>query len=106
MDPTSSWLTGTMPGQSCADVLRAMQHDPKFMFQALMHRAAECLQHRKEEKFVVAALANVLACSFGSMPYLASGSSAFSGSFIDNNATFNGYPSYCSTNDCSNASNI
>ncbi|KAG6538492.1 arginine decarboxylase-like [Zingiber officinale] len=31
-----------VPGSSCADVLRAMQHEPDVMLEALKHRAAEC----------------------------------------------------------------
>jgi len=78
------------------------------MLQALMRQEGECLHHKEEDKFVVAAMANVCAQKhpFDNMSYLVSGSTAFSRSFIDDSASFNGYPVYCSTDDCSDASNI
>lgn len=58
-------VTRAVPGQSCADVLRAMQHEPDLMFEALKCRAE---QRVREEETV--AVARSLACSFHSMPYL------------------------------------
>ncbi|XP_031474843.1 arginine decarboxylase [Nymphaea colorata] len=64
-------ITGTVPGQSCADVLRVMQHEPALMFEALRVRIEECFHgasaaEEEEEESV----AHSLACSFDSTPYL------------------------------------
>ncbi|CAN6482540.1 unnamed protein product [Victoria cruziana] len=64
-------ITGTVPGQSCADVLRAMQHEPALMFELLRSRVEEYFHDgavaEEEEEDTVA---HSLACSFHSTPYL------------------------------------
>ncbi|CAL9760502.1 unnamed protein product [Musa acuminata subsp. burmannicoides] len=62
-------VTLAVPGPSCADVLRAMQHEPEVMFEALKHRAAECAAGD--------AVPRALALAFHSMPYLVSSSPPF-----------------------------
>lgn len=69
-------VTGALPGQSSADVLRAMQHEPELMFQTLKHRAEE-LMHTKgggdDDGEEYDEFNNVAACldrSFHNMPYL------------------------------------
>ncbi|EMS56348.1 Arginine decarboxylase 1 [Triticum urartu] len=52
-------VTRAAPGPSCADVLRAMQHEPEVMFEVLKQRTADD-----------GATAAALARAFGSMPYL------------------------------------
>ncbi|CAM0912584.1 unnamed protein product [Alopecurus aequalis] len=51
-------VTRAAPGPSCADVLRAMQHEPEVMF--------EVLKQRTEDSATTAAIAR----AFGAMPYL------------------------------------
>ncbi|CAE6159273.1 unnamed protein product [Arabidopsis arenosa] len=78
--PHSFAVTRAVPGQSSADVLRAMQHEPELMFQTLKHRAEE-MMHTKggsegenEEEEEDVEFNNVAACldrSFHNMPYLA-----------------------------------
>eukprot|EP00262_Sarcandra_glabra_P010794 TRINITY_DN2624_c0_g1_i7.p1 TRINITY_DN2624_c0_g1~~TRINITY_DN2624_c0_g1_i7.p1 ORF type:complete len:715 (+),score=25.65 TRINITY_DN2624_c0_g1_i7:336-2480(+) len=63
--PYSFVVTQALPGQSCADVLRAMQHEPELMFETLKRRAEECVQEEGD------AVATGLARTFHSMPYLA-----------------------------------
>ncbi|KAJ4966817.1 hypothetical protein NE237_018666 [Protea cynaroides] len=65
--PHSFAVTRVVPGPSCGDVLRAMQHEPELMFEALKHRAEEC---GHEDEIASAALESGLARSFHSMPYL------------------------------------
>lgn len=100
--PHSFAVTRAVPGPSCGDVLRVMQHEPELMFQALKHRAEECLHHEEE---TAAGLANGLARSFNNMPYLLPGSAcSVSCGFINN---INGYPYYCCADDTScNASAV
>lgn len=57
-------VTRAVPGPSCADVLRSMQHEPELMFELLKQRAEECTGGRGEE------VACGLARAFHSMPYL------------------------------------
>lgn len=57
-------VTRAVPGQSCADVLRAMQHEPEIMFDLLKRRAEEYTGGQGEE------VACGLARAFHSMPYL------------------------------------
>ena len=57
-------VTRAVPGASCSDVLRAMQHEPELMFEALKHRLEEIVG---EDDGTAADLAN----SFHNMPYLA-----------------------------------
>nr|DAD40437.1 TPA_asm: hypothetical protein HUJ06_014760 [Nelumbo nucifera] len=65
-------VTRAVPGPSCGDVLRAMQHEPELMFEALKHRAEEC-GHVNE--IARAELASGLARSFHNMPYLTTAAS-------------------------------
>ncbi|XP_072966637.1 arginine decarboxylase-like [Typha angustifolia] len=60
-------VTRAMPGPSCADVLRAMQHEPELMFDALKRRAMEFDAN--------SAVACSIARAFDSMPYLICGGS-------------------------------
>ncbi|KAG9442912.1 hypothetical protein H6P81_018766 [Aristolochia fimbriata] len=76
-------VTRAAPGPSCADVLRAMQHQPELMFEALKCRADEvCSSHLEEEEEEEedacrgSALAEALARAFHSMPYLGGGGGA------------------------------
>ncbi|CAL9189478.1 unnamed protein product [Musa hybrid cultivar] len=55
-------VTLAAPGPSCADVLRAMQHEPEVMFESLKHRAEECSAGD--------AVSCALVRAFDSMPYL------------------------------------
>ncbi|KAK9677782.1 hypothetical protein RND81_11G166600 [Saponaria officinalis] len=82
--PQSYAVTRAVPGPSASDVLRVMQHEPELMFQTLKHRAEECLSH--EEAYSVAPLANMLARSFNSTPYLVPGPVAGSCGLVNNNA--------------------
>ncbi|XP_057783148.1 arginine decarboxylase-like [Salvia miltiorrhiza] len=61
-------VKSAVPGPSCGDVLRGMQHRPELMFQTLRHRVEEFVGDCE-------ALVDALACCFGSMPYLAAASS-------------------------------
>ncbi|KAF9603150.1 hypothetical protein IFM89_034160 [Coptis chinensis] len=79
--PHSFAVTRAVPGLSCAEVLRVMQHEPEFMFETLKHRAEECghggsssdeeEEHDEIELAQRATLVSGLACSFHNMPYLA-----------------------------------
>lgn len=69
--PHSFAVTYAVPGPSCADVLRAMQHEPEFMFETLKHRAEE----QEDKVLPFASLASSLNQSFHNMPYLAPHSS-------------------------------
>lgn len=70
--PHSFAVTRAVPGQSCGDVLRVMQHEPELMFELLRHRIEEFVQNNDDGL----ALAKGLASSFHHMPYLAAGSSS------------------------------
>ncbi|KAF5727183.1 arginine decarboxylase [Tripterygium wilfordii] len=80
--PHSFAVTLAVPGPSCSDVLRVMQHEPELMFETLKHRAEEfCGSGQDEDSdgddngMGNAALASSLARSFNNMPYLAASSS-------------------------------
>lgn len=76
--PHSFAVTRSVPGPSCADVLRAMQFEPELMFETLKHRAEEYSleQEEKEDKsMTLASLTSSLAQSFHNMPYLVAPSS-------------------------------
>ncbi|KAK8505858.1 hypothetical protein V6N13_080654 [Hibiscus sabdariffa] len=87
--PQSFAVTRAMPGSSCGDVLRAMQHEPKLMFNTLKHRAEEFCG------FDAAALSDSVARSFHNMPYLEPASSCSltamngSGSYYCNEEDYN-----------------
>ncbi|KAJ8763589.1 hypothetical protein K2173_002472 [Erythroxylum novogranatense] len=79
--PHSFAVTSAVPGPSCSDVLRVMQHEPELMFETLKHRAEEiCPQEVESDDDNIssgggrglgnAALASSLAQSFHNMPYL------------------------------------
>lgn len=72
--PHSFAVTRAVPGQSCSDVLRVMQHEPELMFQTLKHRAEEFV-HEDDDSMAHISLASGLARSFHNMPYLAAASS-------------------------------
>ncbi|ESQ50880.1 hypothetical protein EUTSA_v10022578mg [Eutrema salsugineum] len=67
-------VTRAVMGQSSADVLRAMQHEPELMFQTLKHRAEELSSVHKAggggDKGNEKLAASCLARSFDNMPYL------------------------------------
>ncbi|KAK7312291.1 hypothetical protein VNO77_36053 [Canavalia gladiata] len=92
-------VTHAVPGSSCADVLRLMQHEPELMFETLKHRAQEMLGEHQDDndKNVLnsAALADSLARSFDKMPYLVtSSSSSCCFDAVNNNGFY-----YCSGDD-------
>ncbi|XP_014501343.1 arginine decarboxylase [Vigna radiata var. radiata] len=63
--PHSFAVTRAVPGPSCGDVLRVMQHQPELMFETLKHRAYEYVSQDN-----AAVLASGLARTFDRMPYL------------------------------------
>lgn len=65
-------ITSAVPGLSCADVLRAMQHEPEVMFETLKRRTEECLCKAcsGEEMEEASSIASRLFQAFHSMPYL------------------------------------
>nr|CAB64599.1 arginine decarboxylase 1 [Datura stramonium] len=76
--PHSFAVTRSVPGPSCADVLRAMQFEPELMFETLKHRAEEYLEQEEKEEdksMSFASLTSSLAQSFHNMPYLVAPSS-------------------------------
>ncbi|KAL2254804.1 arginine decarboxylase [Sesamum indicum] len=70
--PHSFAVTRAVPGPSCGDVLRVMQHEPELMFQTLKHRVEEFADDGGSS---ILALTNGLACCFNNMPYLAAAAS-------------------------------
>ncbi|XP_042481193.1 LOW QUALITY PROTEIN: arginine decarboxylase-like [Macadamia integrifolia] len=80
--PHSFALTRVVPGPSCGDVLRAMQHEPELMFEVLKHRVEEC---GHEDEMTRATLASGLARSFHAMPYLTSAATC---AMANNNAYY------------------
>ncbi|KDP27633.1 hypothetical protein JCGZ_19638 [Jatropha curcas] len=75
--PHSFAVTRAVPGPSCGDVLRVMQHEPELMFETLKHRAEEYCHHDEDSDdsdgdhhMGNATLASSLARSFHNMPYL------------------------------------
>ncbi|XP_021753478.1 arginine decarboxylase-like [Chenopodium quinoa] len=104
--PHSFAVTRAVPGPSCGDVLRVMQHEPELMFQTLKHRAEECLHNNEDD---TATLANGLARSFNNMPYLVAGPIASSCGFINGNKNnVNGYhhPYFCGAEDSCNGNAV
>jgi arginine decarboxylase len=92
--PHSFAVTRAVPGPSCGDVLRVMQHEPELMFETLKHRAEEC-DGGRSSMAANAALANSLARSFRNMPYLVAAASSCSLTAINGN---NGFY-YCNEED-------
>ncbi|OAY37186.1 arginine decarboxylase [Manihot esculenta] len=76
--PHSFAVTRAVPGPSCSDVLRVMQHEPELMFETLKHRAEEFCHHDEDSDdgndsdhgMGNTALASSLARFFHNMPYL------------------------------------
>ncbi|KAI3765504.1 hypothetical protein L2E82_15540 [Cichorium intybus] len=66
-------VTRAVPGPSCSDVLRAMNHEPEVMFETLKHRIEEYVHD--EGGMAGALMAGGIAESFHNMPYLTVGSS-------------------------------
>ncbi|XP_044507392.1 arginine decarboxylase-like [Mangifera indica] len=94
--PYSFAVTRAMPGPSCGDVLRVMQHEPELMFQTLKHRAEEyCGYDDNNNNNSNSALASSLARSFHNMPYLVVPASSCSLTAINNGAGFY----YCNEDD-------
>lgn len=63
--PHSFSVTRAVPGPSCTEVLRVMQHEPELMFETLRHRAEEFVHDDG-----LAQLASGLARMFHNTPYL------------------------------------
>lgn len=78
--PDSFAVTRAIPGPSCADVLRLMQHEPRIMFETLKQRAEEFI----DDDGNCIALVNSIGSCFNSMPYLLAASSC---SITANNGT-------------------
>lgn len=100
--PHSFAVTRAVPGPSCGDVLRVMQHEPELMFETLKHRAEECCND-SGNGIGMSALANSLAKSFRNMPYLvantaASSSCSLTAATMNNNGFY-----YCNEDDEYNA---
>ncbi|XAR72762.1 Arginine decarboxylase [Bertholletia excelsa] len=72
--PHSFAVTRAVPGPSCSDVLRLMQHEPELMFETLKHRAEEFV-NVDGDGMALSSLAGGLAQSFHNMPYLVAGAS-------------------------------
>ncbi|KAI3774117.1 hypothetical protein L1987_48661 [Smallanthus sonchifolius] len=66
-------VTRAMPGPSCSDVLRAVNHEPQVMFQTLKDRIEEYIGDDDEGGVMAGGIAE----SFHNMPYLTVGSSCF-----------------------------
>ncbi|XP_010690748.2 arginine decarboxylase [Beta vulgaris subsp. vulgaris] len=61
-------VTRIVPGPSCRDILRSVQHEPELMLEALKHRAEECLHSLEDQNS--ASLADRLAHFLNHTPYL------------------------------------
>ncbi|MFS7889373.1 putative arginine decarboxylase, Arginine 2-monooxygenase [Helianthus anomalus] len=85
-------VTRAVPGPSCSDVLRSMQHEPEIMFQTLKHRIEEFVHD--EGDMGGAMIAGGIAQSFHNMPYLTVGSSCCLTAANGNNGYY-----YCSDED-------
>ncbi|XP_076942464.1 arginine decarboxylase-like [Bidens hawaiensis] len=81
-------VTRAVPGPSCSDVLRSMQHEPEIMFQTLKHRIEELVHD--EGGLITGGIAQ----SFDNMPYLTVGSSCSLTAANGNNGYY-----YCSDED-------
>ncbi|KAK8582376.1 hypothetical protein V6N13_069154 [Hibiscus sabdariffa] len=68
--PHSFVVMRAVPGPSCGDVLRVMQHEPELMFETLKHRAEEFCGQDHSDDGNYAALVGTIAQSFHNMPYL------------------------------------
>ncbi|KAK1296661.1 Arginine decarboxylase [Acorus calamus] len=66
-------VTRAAPGPSCADVLRAMQHEPEIMFETLKRRVEEVVFVGVEDEEGGGGVVENLARAFHGMPYLSCG---------------------------------
>lgn len=72
-------ITRALPGQTSADVLRLMMHEPNMMFDSLKCRIEDSLQVDNDYDLDSAVSnLNTIASSFNSLPYLSSSSSTSS----------------------------
>ncbi|XP_071702024.1 arginine decarboxylase-like [Rutidosis leptorrhynchoides] len=88
-------VTRAVPGPSCSDVLRLMQHEPEIMFETLKHRIEEYLHEEGDLGGDI--IAGGIAQSFHNMPYLSVGASCCLTAVAAANGN-NGYY-YCSDDD-------
>ncbi|CAN0907730.1 Arginine decarboxylase 1B, chloroplastic [Linum grandiflorum] len=99
--PHSFAVTRAVPGPSCSDVLRVMQHEPELMFETLKHRAEETIYDDEESE-----IASRLARSFSNMPYLDAGvgasSCSLTAAMVENGGGFY----YCSVDDGDSAAAV
>ncbi|XP_074333747.1 arginine decarboxylase-like [Apium graveolens] len=82
--PQSFAVTQAVPGPSCADVLRKMQHEPQMMFEKLKLRAAEYVFDEGAHGLDHDTIAKGIASSFHNMPYLVKSSCSLTASDDDN----------------------
>nr|AAB60880.1 arginine decarboxylase [Dianthus caryophyllus] len=87
--PQSYAVTRAVPGPSSSDVLRVMHHEPELMFQTLKHRAEEC-----DNDYTAGPLADMLAQSFNSTPYLVPGHATGSCGLSNGSGLVNGCREY------------
>lgn len=73
-------ITRALPGQTSADVLRLMMHEPNMMFNSLKCRIEDSLQQMDDDYDLDSAVSNLntIASTFNSLPYLSSSSSTSS----------------------------
>ncbi|KAI3885907.1 hypothetical protein MKX03_002994 [Papaver bracteatum] len=92
--PHSFAVTRAVPGLSCGEVLRVMQHEPEMMFETLKHRVEECIhgEDSDDDELARDTLVSGLARSFHNMPYLANIATA--ASFCEKNNNDNGGGDY------------
>ncbi|CAL0329270.1 unnamed protein product [Lupinus luteus] len=91
-------VTRAVPGPSCGDVLRVVQHEPELMFETLKHQAEK---FSDDDGNSVAALATFLARLFNNMPYLVASSHDMN--TMNNRSKNNNGFYYCSSDDDYNA---
>ncbi|XP_022859959.1 arginine decarboxylase-like [Olea europaea var. sylvestris] len=94
--PHSFAVTSAIPGPSCGDVLRMMQHEPEVMFEILKHRAEEFADNGEANGSM--SIASGLARSFNNMPYLVGSASCSLTAANGNNGSF-----YCNEDSFSSA---
>ncbi|KAK9164395.1 hypothetical protein Syun_005297 [Stephania yunnanensis] len=73
-DGHSFSVTKMVPGLSCGEVLKLMQHEPELMFKELKHRVEEHCGLDIEGQIDSSSIVTGLAHSFMNMPYLVTGS--------------------------------
>lgn len=97
--PHSFAVTRAVPGPSCGDVLRVMQHEPEIMFETLKHRADECVVVDNCLGLDHDAIANGLAHSFHNMPYLVNSSCSLAAANGNNGYYYSDVDNYGSVTD-------